>query len=136
MNKKGFTLIELMMVVLIVGIISALAIPRFQRASAQAKKREALGVLRQIAILEEAYYMEHGTYQPSTGVNEIPNINWMIPSDKRRYDYTVEPGLTGDISSSIHIVATEKHDADNDGIKHERIIRNGDGDYLGDYQYD
>ena len=134
-NKNGFTLIELMMVVLIIGIIAALAVPRFVRASAQARKKEALRVLKQLSVLEEAYYMEFGRYQASTGINEIPHISWMPPTDIMRYDYTVEAGLTGDIATSCHCVATEIDDADLDGIPNERIMLNEHGYFLGDFHY-
>jgi prepilin-type N-terminal cleavage/methylation domain-containing protein len=44
-NTKGFTLIELMVVILIIGILAALAIPKFTNASAKAKFAEAPTVL-------------------------------------------------------------------------------------------
>jgi prepilin-type N-terminal cleavage/methylation domain-containing protein len=130
---NAFTLIELMMVVLIIGIIAALSIPRFTKASAAAKKKEALGVLRQIWQLEHAYYMETGLYQPSTGNDSIPKIGFMMPSDIRRYYYTVEVGMTGSLQTSVFIVATEIEDTDLDGIPHERILMDEFGRFLGDF---
>jgi type II secretion system protein G len=61
-NSKGFTLIELMIVVVIIGILAALAIPRFTQASARAKEKEADGILKQIYTLQNAYYANNGTY--------------------------------------------------------------------------
>jgi len=61
-NNKGFTLIELMIVVVIIGILAALAIPKFNNASARAKEKEADGILKQIYTLQSTYYAQHGTY--------------------------------------------------------------------------
>ena len=51
-NKQGFTLIELMVVIVIIGVLASLAIPRFTEASAKAKAAEAPRVL---ASYESAY---------------------------------------------------------------------------------
>ena len=45
MNRQGFTLIELMVVIVIIGVLASLAIPRFTEASAKAKAAEAPRVL-------------------------------------------------------------------------------------------
>ncbi len=135
-KRDGFTLIELMIVILIIGIIATLAIPRFMRATAKARKKEVFGIMRQIYILETSYYMAEGEYAPSTGPNQIPIIGFREPSYKRRYDYTVRAGASGNIANSMHIVATEIRDADLDGILNEVIIMDEEGLYLGDYEDD
>ena len=61
-GQKGFTLIELMIVVVIVGILAALAIPRFMRASTKAKQSEAKQLLKQVYTMQEAYRQEKDTY--------------------------------------------------------------------------
>ena len=61
-NRKGFTLIELMIVVVIIGILAALAIPRFMRSTTKAKQSEAKQLLKQIYTMQRAYRQEQDTY--------------------------------------------------------------------------
>ena len=73
-NSKGFTLIELMIVVVIIGILAALAIPRFTQASARAKEKEADGILKQIYTLQNAYYANNGTYAGNS--TDLQTVGW------------------------------------------------------------
>ena len=61
-NSKGFTLIELMIVVVIIGILAALAIPRFMRSTTKAKMSEARQLLKQVYTMQRAFRQENNTY--------------------------------------------------------------------------
>jgi prepilin-type N-terminal cleavage/methylation domain-containing protein len=61
-RQKGFTLIELMIVVVIIGILAALAIPRFMAATTKSKQSEAKGILKQVYTMERAYRQENNMY--------------------------------------------------------------------------
>ncbi len=61
-NQKGFTLIELMIVVVIIGILAALAIPRFMQATTKSKQSEAKQLLKQVYTMQRAYRQEFDTY--------------------------------------------------------------------------
>ena len=61
-NKKGFTLIELMIVVAIIGILAAIAIPDFLRFQAKAKQSEAKTNLGAIFTTQVAYFGEANTF--------------------------------------------------------------------------
>jgi prepilin-type N-terminal cleavage/methylation domain-containing protein len=61
-KSRGFTLIELMIVVVIIGILAALALPRFMTSSTKSKQTEAKQYLKEIYTMQRAYLMEHETY--------------------------------------------------------------------------
>ncbi len=61
-RQKGFTLIELMIVVVIIGILAALAIPRFMAATTKSKQSEAKGILKQIYTMERTYRQQNNIY--------------------------------------------------------------------------
>jgi len=65
-NKKGFTLIELMIVVAIIGILAAIAIPNFLNYQCKAKQSEAKQSLGTIAKNQEAYVAEFNKYADSS----------------------------------------------------------------------
>lgn len=67
MNKKGFTLIELMIVVAIIGILAAIAIPNFMNYQCKAKQSEAKSNLGTIRTNLEAYRAEFDSYSTSLG---------------------------------------------------------------------
>jgi type IV pilus assembly protein PilA len=80
-NKKGFTLIELMIVVAIIGILAAIAIPNFMRFQAKSKQSEAKTNLGAIGTTAEAYRAEKDTY-----VTDWAGLGWQAQGTTR-YDY-------------------------------------------------
>lgn len=81
--KKGFTLVELMVVIVIIGILAALAIPRFLGATNKSKAAEFKPVLKQLYTLQEAYAQENNTYSTS-----LPDIAFEKPNpNSARFDY-------------------------------------------------
>jgi type IV pilus assembly protein PilA len=66
-RKGGFTLIELMIVVAIIGILAAIAIPNFLRFQLKAKTSEGKTNIAAIRTAEQSYYSEFGGYVSSAG---------------------------------------------------------------------
>ncbi|MFC1461755.1 type IV pilin protein, partial [Verrucomicrobiota bacterium] len=58
--KKGFTLVEIMIVVAIIGLLAAIAIPSFMRARTRSQQNACINNLRQIEAGKEQYGMEWG----------------------------------------------------------------------------
>jgi type IV pilus assembly protein PilA len=69
-SRSGFSLVELMVVVAIIGILATVAVPNFQRFQARAKQSSAKTELSGIYTAQKAFFVEYNTYHadmPSTG---------------------------------------------------------------------
>jgi|SRR5271157_1405373 prepilin-type N-terminal cleavage/methylation domain-containing protein len=87
-KTKGFTLVELMVVIVIIGILAAVAIPKFLDASQKAKASEFPTQLTAVYTGQLAYQAERGSYvsiwqylKDSAGVD--------VPSSSRWFTYTM-----------------------------------------------
>jgi len=103
MDKKAFTLVELLIVVIIIGILATLAVPQYNKMVEKTKWTEALNTLGAIRRLCLTYYDTEGEYQPWKTLNgsyKSPDIPFPIdgieikdPDAEGRYVYvTYGPG--------------------------------------------
>lgn len=65
-SQHGFTMIELMITVAILGILSSIAIPVFQRHQLSAKSAEVKSNLSSLRVVEESHFSERGGYIPAS----------------------------------------------------------------------
>ena len=70
-RERGFTLIELVVVLAILGILIALAVPRYLAARKKAYKAEADNILQEVKSLEWAYYQQYNTFDSSATLSLI-----------------------------------------------------------------
>ncbi len=78
-NEEGFTLVELMVVVLIIAILVAIAIPTFLGARESAQDRAAQSDLRNALTAEKVYYVDNEVYTDNSGgalAAIEPSIDW------------------------------------------------------------
>jgi type IV pilus assembly protein PilA len=109
-EQKGFSLIELLIVVAIILIIAAIAIPNLLRSKMAANEASAVGSLRTLNTSSVAYSTTYGTYPPaltnlgpasspsSTAADLIDSV--LAGGNKSGYTFTFSPG-TSNLSYSI-----------------------------------
>lgn len=112
-NEKGFTLVELMIVVVIIGILAAIAIPKFSNMIGKAKTTEAKQTLGSIIRLEESYFAGQSAYFDfAQGVN-APEIGFTQPSGGSvKFNYS----FADSIATAYEIIDTNGDGATDDTL--------------------
>jgi prepilin-type N-terminal cleavage/methylation domain-containing protein len=82
-NQRGFTLIELMVVVVIIGILAAIAIPKFRVSAYKAKEKEAEVILKHVYSMQQAYHAHHGVYAGTR--TELATVGYQEPAQLENY---------------------------------------------------
>jgi type IV pilus assembly protein PilA len=94
-RKEGFTLIELMIVIAIIGILAAIAIPQFSAYRTRSYNSAAQSDLRNMATAEEAYYVDNSRYTGTEATLSSGTYGYkqsdkvQITADGTLTDYTI-----------------------------------------------
>ena len=94
--SNAFTLIELLVVVLIIGILTAVAVPQYQKAVARARAAEAITVLKAITDAQEVYYLAHGEY-----TDNLEDLDVSAPADGTYFTYSCKQQRTCQASPKL-----------------------------------
>lgn len=117
-KKKGFSLIELLIVVAIILIIAAIAIPNLLRSRMAANEASAVGTLRSLVSAESTYQIQNPTLGYTANLTTLYNSGLMgsIPSDCKKNGYTCTYAGTGSAPISQY-TATNNPDSASTGTR-------------------
>jgi prepilin-type N-terminal cleavage/methylation domain-containing protein len=97
-EQRGFTLIEVLVVIVLVGVLSGLAISQYASFRARGFDAKVAAVVRGVATGEEAYYADNRTYAA-----DVDALNSMVVGDVA---ITIAAGNSGDLTRSFRVVGT------------------------------
>ncbi len=106
-NARGFTLIEIMVVVVIFGILSSIAVGSYENSRKKSRRSDGQNSLFEAATLMEKYFFNEKTYTTDLAAIGYSTLSANVPSLKGHYTISVNPETpTCPISSCYEIQAT------------------------------
>lgn len=124
----GFSLLELMIVVAVVGILAAVALPSYVSHIARGKRAEAKGALHENAQFLETHFTTHGFYSTAKGNSTAPTLPVTRVPSSGTANYTIAATVT---NTSYVLTATPAGSMASDKCKSYRLDQTG-AQYLWD----
>jgi prepilin-type N-terminal cleavage/methylation domain-containing protein len=87
--KKGVTLIEMIIVIIIVGILATIAVPQYIGVKERSMDKEARANLSTIQAAEKNYRIEKGSYYAGSTADLNTNLKLLLPTTSPQWDYAV-----------------------------------------------
>ncbi len=123
MDKKGITLVELLIVIGIIGILAVIAIPAYIGQQKRAARTEAYSNLENLRLLQGQYYADNGEYAPNNATANSTSATTLLygvfsgttydtsnnpTNDRNVYKWLsgFKPGLTADLNYNYEIEYT------------------------------
>lgn len=110
-DEKGFSLTELLVVIVVIGILILLAMPQFSSVVSKAKETEAKVMLKHLHALEDAYYYERDTYTSDLASVGFEQKKLVTDGGEARYKIEITKAGTYEFTAT----ATAVVDFDKDG---------------------
>ncbi len=104
---KGFTIIELLVVVTVVGILAAIAYPQYNRYLIQARRADGQGALLQMAGQLEKFYSQCGRYTATITTGTISACSGLgvgANSTDNHYTLTITTGAAGTVANQTYVL--------------------------------
>ena len=91
-GSKGFTILEILMVLVLLGVLTTIAVPMFIKTIKTSRQREVFALLKLIEQAQKIYRLENNSYYPQTGsqtnISDI-NHNLSLDLNEQYWDFTV-----------------------------------------------
>ncbi len=126
MERKGFTLIELMVVIMLIGILTAFGLPQYMKAIENNKAEDAGSVTNMVATANRMYALDHSNtyaagsmdscagYSACTGSGnpcELVGCRYLSSMDFQNYSYTITVG--GDCGAGVSAACSKRRTSGN-----------------------
>ena len=102
-KQRGFTLVELAIVIVIIGVLASFGVPRFRDAVERSKAGESMNYLSAVRAAQERFHAREGTY-----ADDLADLDISIPSPKYFSVGSVAAGSTDDLEDSWQLTLTRE----------------------------